>query len=43
LRRRGQPEDIAGTIAFFLSDDSRFVTGQVLYACGGLSIGAAPI
>lgn len=43
LRRLGQPEDIAGTIAFFLSDDSRFITGQVLYACGGLSIGAAPI
>jgi 3-oxoacyl-[acyl-carrier protein] reductase len=43
LRRIGQPEDIAGTIAFFLSDDSRFITGQVLYACGGLSIGAAPI
>ena len=43
LRRLGQPGDIAGTIAFFLSDDSRFITGQVLYACGGLSIGAAPI
>lgn len=42
VRRLGQPEDIAGTIAFFLSDDARFVTGQVLYACGGLSIGAAP-
>ncbi|OZI60748.1 SDR family oxidoreductase [Bordetella genomosp. 11] len=43
LRRLGQPEDIAGTIAFFLSDDARFVTGQVLYACGGLSVGSAPI
>lgn len=43
LRRLGEPEDIAGTIAFFLSKDSRFITGQVLYACGGLSIGAAPI
>lgn len=43
LRRLGQPEDIAGTIAFFLSGDSRFITGQVLYVCGGLSIGAAPI
>lgn len=42
VRRLGRPEDIAGTIAFFLSDDARFVTGQVLYACGGLSIGAAP-
>lgn len=43
LRRLGEPEDIAGTIAFFLSADARFVTGQVLYACGGLSVGAAPI
>ncbi|HYG44732.1 MAG TPA: SDR family oxidoreductase [Bordetella sp.] len=43
LRRLGQPEDIAGTIAFFLSGDARFVTGQVLYACGGLSVGAAPL
>lgn len=43
IRRLGRPEDIAGTIAYFLSDDARFVTGQVLYACGGLSIGAAPI
>lgn len=42
VRRLGRPEDIAGTVAFFLSDDARFVTGQVLYACGGLSIGAAP-
>jgi 3-oxoacyl-[acyl-carrier protein] reductase len=43
LRRLGQPEDIAGAITFFLSDDSRFITGQTLYACGGLSIGAAPL
>ncbi|MVW69987.1 SDR family oxidoreductase [Bordetella sp. 15P40C-2] len=43
LRRLGQPEDIAGAIAFFLSADSRFITGQTLYACGGLSIGAAPL
>ncbi len=43
LGRVGKPEDIAGTIAFFLSADARFITGQVLYACGGLSIGAAPV
>jgi 3-oxoacyl-[acyl-carrier protein] reductase len=43
LRRLGRPEDIAGTIAFFLSEDARFVTGQVLYACGGLSVGTAPV
>ena len=43
LKRLGEPEDIAGVIAFFLSADARFVTGQVLYACGGLSVGAAPL
>ena len=43
LKRMGSPEDIAGVIAFFVSDDARFVTGQTLYACGGMSIGAAPI
>jgi NAD(P)-dependent dehydrogenase (short-subunit alcohol dehydrogenase family) len=43
LRRMGSPEDIAGSIAYFLSDDARFVTGQVLYVCGGLSVGAAPV
>jgi len=42
LKRMGQPEDIAGSIAYFLSDDARFVTGQVLYVCGGLSLGASP-
>lgn len=42
LRRMGRPEDIAGSIAYFLSDDARFVTGQVLYVCGGLSVGASP-
>jgi len=35
LRRVAQPEDIAGCIAFFCSDESSFVTGQTLYARGG--------
>ena len=43
LRRLGETNDIAGPIAFLLSNDARFMTGQVLYVCGGLSIGAAPI
>jgi 3-oxoacyl-[acyl-carrier protein] reductase len=41
--RIGTPEDIAGAAAYFLSDDSGFVTGQTLYVCGGLTIGAAPL
>ena len=35
LRRVGQPEDVAGTIAFLCSGDADFVTGQVLYVRGG--------
>jgi 3-oxoacyl-[acyl-carrier protein] reductase len=34
----GQPEDVAGAVAFFCSDDARFITGQTLFVCGGWSI-----
>jgi 3-oxoacyl-[acyl-carrier protein] reductase len=35
LRRVGQPDDIAGVIAFLCSDESSFVSGQTIYARGG--------
>jgi len=35
LRRVGQPEDVAGTIAFLCSDDASYVSGQVIYVAGG--------
>lgn len=37
LRRPGQPEDLAGPAFFFCSDDSAYVTGQVMLVDGGLS------
>jgi 2-hydroxycyclohexanecarboxyl-CoA dehydrogenase len=38
LRRIGQPDDLAGAVAFFASPDSDFVTGQVLSVSGGLTM-----
>jgi 3-oxoacyl-[acyl-carrier protein] reductase len=35
LRRVGQPEDVANVIAFLCSDESSYVTGQVIYIAGG--------
>ncbi|MBB2930559.1 SDR family oxidoreductase [Paraburkholderia silvatlantica] len=34
-----KPDEIAATIAFLLSDDAGFMTGQTLYVDGGASIG----
>ena len=38
LGRLGQPEDLASSIAFFLSDEASFITGQVLSVSGGLTM-----
>jgi NAD(P)-dependent dehydrogenase (short-subunit alcohol dehydrogenase family) len=35
MRRLGNPEDIAPTVAFLLSDDSRYITGQNIIVDGG--------
>jgi 3-oxoacyl-[acyl-carrier protein] reductase len=40
--RLGSREDIAHAIAFFLDEHSGFITGQVLYVCGGASLGGQP-
>ena len=35
LQRIGEPEDIAGVIAFLCSEDAGYVSGQVIYVRGG--------
>ena len=39
LRRNGKSEDIAGTVAWLLSEDASFVTGQEITIDGGFTIG----
>jgi len=38
LGRVGKTEDIASAVAFLASDDASYITGQIVYACGGLTL-----
>ena len=36
IKRVEEPDDLAGTVAFLVSDDVAFLTGQTIYVDGGL-------
>lgn len=38
--RMGTPEDVSHAVSYLLDDRSGFVTGQTLYVCGGMTVGA---
>lgn len=38
LGRVGTPEEIAAVFAFLASGDASYITGQTIYACGGLTL-----
>ena len=38
LGRVGAPEEIAAVFAFLASDESSYITGQTIYACGGITL-----
>ena len=41
--RLGTPEDVARAVAFFVAPEAGFVTGQLLYVCGGTSVGTVAL
>ncbi|MGB3291255.1 MAG: SDR family oxidoreductase [Burkholderiaceae bacterium] len=43
LQRLGQPEDVAHGVASFMDDRAGFITGQVLYICGGMTVGLCSV
>lgn len=43
VRRIGTAEDIANAVAFFLDPQASYVTGQMLYVCGGRSLSSPSV
>jgi 3-oxoacyl-[acyl-carrier protein] reductase len=40
VKRVGEPDDVARAVSFFADPANGFVTGQLLYVCGGASLGS---
>ncbi len=39
MGRIGEPDDIAGAVAFFMADETSWITGQTLFVDGGSGLG----
>jgi NAD(P)-dependent dehydrogenase (short-subunit alcohol dehydrogenase family) len=39
MRRFGEPHEVAHAVAMFLDERASFITGQILYVCGGQTVG----
>jgi 3-oxoacyl-[acyl-carrier protein] reductase len=42
MGRMGTPREVASLCGWLLSDDAAFVTGQVIYVDGGMSVARSP-
>ena len=40
VRRLGEPDDVARAVSFLVDPANSYITGQVLYVCGGSSVGS---
>ena len=43
VKRVGTADDVADTASYLLDERSGFVTGQVIYVCGGMTVGVAGV
>jgi NAD(P)-dependent dehydrogenase (short-subunit alcohol dehydrogenase family) len=43
MKRLGKPEELAAAVAFLLSEDAGYITGQTLFVDGGASVGKAAL
>ena len=41
VKRVGKPQEVAHAVAMLMDERAGFVTGQLLYVCGGVSVGQA--
>jgi 3-oxoacyl-[acyl-carrier protein] reductase len=39
VKRMGTPDDIAHAVSSLIDDRAGFITGQILYVCGGMTVG----